>query len=203
MAGLRRGRAQRGAVPPLFLLWLDAHPDANTEQTSPTGNAHGMVLRGLLGEGPFALDEPLDAARVVLAGARAFDRGELAFLETHPEITVWNVERLRGDGWHAPLRDLLRRVGRERGRLYVSLDLDVIDPQDAPGVVAPVPGGALPDSVFDLLAAVRRSAAFAGGDVVEMYPPADDGRTAALAAGAVEILAGEVTRAAAAPATAA
>jgi len=170
------------------LLWLDAHPDVNTPETSPTGNAHGMVLRGLLGEGPFAIDDPLPRERVVLAGVRAFDPGELAFLEAAPRLTVWDVEYLRGDGWRAPLGELLQRVARDSCRLYVSVDLDVFDPAIAPGVVAPAPHGALAEPVLDLLRPIGRSGRLAGADVVEPPPPSDDGPTAALAARIVEVL---------------
>ena len=177
------------AGPPLFLLWLDAHPDVNTAATSPSGNLHGMVLSGLLGEGPLAVDEPLPAERAVLAGVRAFDPGEPAFLQARPQLAVWDVEDLRGDGWRTSLDALLRRVTAQGARLYVSVDLDVFDPTVAPGVVAPAPGGALAEPVVELLRCVRRSGRLAGADVVELYPPLDHGSTAALAARVVEALA--------------
>jgi arginase len=187
-AAAEAARAGNGPRPPLFLLWLDAHPDVNTEATSRTGNPHGMVLSGLLGEGPYAIEAPLPPERVVLAGVRTFDPGEITFLQEHPEIGLWDVECLRGDGWQAPLRDLLRRVSRESGKLYVSVDMDVFDPSVAPGVATPAPNGALAEPVLDLLRAIRAAGALAGADVTELYPPADNGRTAALAASVVEAL---------------
>jgi arginase len=190
IAGVHDGlRARCGRDVPLFVLWLDAHPDVNTAATSPSGNLHGMVLSGLLGEGPLAVDEPLPPERVVLAGARSFDPGEPAFLQARPQISMWDVGHLRGDGWRAPLDALLRRVAARGGRLYVSVDLDVFDPAVAPGVVAPAPGGALAEPVVELLRAARRSGRLAGADVVELYPPLDHGPTAALAARVVEALA--------------
>jgi arginase len=186
-AGLRR--RHRAAPPPLFLLWLDAHPDVNTEHTSPSGHLHGMVLAGLLGAGPLAVAQPLPAGRVTLAGVRACDPGETAFLAARPELARWDVETLRGEGWRPRLEALLDRVRRAGGRLYVSLDLDVFDPALAPGVAVPAPHGAFPEPVLALLRRVRASGLLAGADVVEHYPPADRERqTARLAARALSAL---------------
>jgi arginase len=187
-SGLER-RARRGAPAPLYLLWLDAHPDVNTAETSPTGHLHGMVLSGLLGEGPLAAAAPLPVERVTLAGVRALDPGEGAFLAARPGLARWDVATLQGDGWMAPLDALLERVRRAGGRLYVSLDLDVFDPEVAPGVAVPVAGGALSDPVLALLRRVRASGLLAAADVVELYPPADRERqTARLAARALSAL---------------
>ena len=187
-SGLAR-RARRGPPAPLFVLWLDAHPDVNTAETSPTGHLHGMVLSGLLGAGPLATADALSPERVTLAGVRSVDPGEADFLARRPGIARWDVETLQGDGWMAPLEALLDRVRRAGGRLYVSLDLDVFDPQAAPGVAVPVGGGALPDPVLGLLRRIRASGLLAGADVVELYPPADRERqTARLAARALAAL---------------
>jgi arginase len=182
-------RALHGRSVPLFILWLDAHPDVNTPETSPSGNLHGMALSGLLGRGPLSIRRPLRPDRVVIAGARTFDPGELAFLRARPGIELWDVATLRGDRWRHKADALLDRVRRARGRLYVSLDLDVLDPSYAPGVVVPEKHGALPSPLLALLRHLGESGLLAGADVVELYPPSDpDGRTAALAAQAVRAL---------------
>jgi arginase len=188
--GVRDGlRLRYGRDVPLFVLWLDAHPDVNTPETSPTGNLHGMVLSGLLGAGPLAVEEPLPAERVVLAGVRQFDPGELAFLQARPEIELWDVETLRGDGWVPAAEALLARVADAGGRLYASLDLDVIDPAYAPGVAVPERHGAHPASIMRLLRRLRESGLLAGADVVELNPPADEqARTAQLAVEALQAL---------------
>ena len=190
VVGVRRGlRRLHHKEIPLFLLWLDAHPDANTPETSPSGNLHGMALAGLLGCGPLAIEQPLPTDRVVVAAARTFDPGERAFLRAHPEIELWDVATLRGRRWRSHADALLERVRRARGRLYVSLDLDVLDPHSAPGVAVPEPHGALPTPLLALLDYLTASGLVAGADVVELYPPADvEGRTAALAAQAVRAL---------------
>jgi arginase len=150
-----------------------------------------MVVAGLLGAGPLAVAEPLPPERVVMAGVRDLDPGEVAFLAARPGLARWDVETLRGDGWVAPLEGLLDRVRRAGGRLYVSLDLDVFDPGVAPGVAVPVPHGALPDPVLALLRRVRASGLLAGADVVELCPPADlERQTSRLAARAVAALGG-------------
>ena len=192
VVGVRRGLRRRyGYDVPLYLLWLDAHPDVNTPETSPSGNLHGMVLAGLLGAGPLALDTPLPAERVVLAGVRDLDPGERAFLAARPAIRRWDVAALRGGAWQPLLAALLQEIERRDGRLYVSLDLDVLDPAYAPGVAVPVAGGAAPSDVLALLRRVTASGLLAGADVVELHPAADrDGRTAALAARALSVLAG-------------
>ena len=190
IAGVREGVARREGRPvPLFVLWLDAHADVNTDETSPTGHLHGMALAGVLGAGPLALAEPLPAEQVALAGVRALDPGELAFLQARPELAMWDVQALRGRGWMGPAAALLRRVAAAGGRLYVSVDLDVLDPAVAPGVAVPERHGARPAPVLALLRRLRGSGLLAGADVVELYPPADaDDRTARLAARALEAL---------------
>ncbi|MBI3974500.1 MAG: arginase family protein [Chloroflexi bacterium] len=190
IVGVRDGlRRRRGRDVPLFLLWLDAHPDVNTAETSPTGNLHGMVLSGLLGQGPLALASPLPPDRIVLAGVRSFDPGEFAFLQARPEMACWDVRALRTHEWSKRAGELLARVEGAGGRLYVSLDLDVVDPTYAPGVAVPVRHGARPDSLFELLRRLRASGFFVGADVVELYPPADrDSRTARLAVQALGAL---------------
>ena len=184
-----RLRALPGRSVPLFLLWLDAHPDVNTPETSPSGNLHGMALAGLLGRGPLSIKSPLRPDRVVIGGARTFDPGELAFLCARPEIELWDVATLRGGRWRRTADALLDRVRRAQGRLYVSLDLDVLDPCHAPGVFVPEKHGALPAPLLALLQHLGASGLLAGADVVELYPPSDpDGQTAALAAQAVRAL---------------
>ena len=188
--GAREGlRRRQGRDIPLFVLWLDAHADANTEVTSPTGNLHGMALAGALGVGPLALAEPLAPGRLALAGIRALDPGEVRFIASRPELMVWEAGALRGAAWAKPADALLARVAAAGGRLYLSLDLDVFDPGSAPGVAVPERGGARPEPVLALLERLRASGLLAGADVVELYPSADrEEQTARLAARALAAL---------------
>jgi arginase len=190
--GVRDGlRVRHGQAIPLFVLWLDAHPDVNTAETSPTGHLHGMVLSGLLGVGPLAVDEPLPPDQIALAGVRSFDPGELAFLQKQAGLTIWDVSVLRrpGHSWRNLAGHLLERVADRGGRLYVSLDLDVLDPHDAPGVAVPERNGAHARQLLALLEYLRGSGRLAGADVVELFPPNDqDERTVRIAAAAVRAL---------------
>lgn len=101
----------------LTVVWCDAHPDLNSPDTSPSGFIHGMVLRTLLGDGPAALvpAEPLKPEQVVLAGVRATDPAEDAFLVS---------SRIRRVG----VADLAT-LATLRGPVYIHIDLDVLDPQ--------------------------------------------------------------------------
>ena len=149
----------------LAVLWLDAHADLNTPATSPSGHFHGMVLRTLLGDGPAALvagiDRPLVPAQVWLAGARDLDPPETAYVNATPIRTVGldafrdPVEFARG----------IRRAGFER--VYLHLDLDVIDPADFGSSLMPTPGGPSLDDVEALICQVTELCQVVGFSVVE------------------------------------
>ncbi|RSM36963.1 arginase family protein [Amycolatopsis balhimycina DSM 5908] len=110
--------------PGLGVVWFDAHPDLNTPDSSPSGAFHGMVLRSLFGEGDpeFAADPALTPGNVALAGARVFDPAEQAAVDGG--LVVTPVEALTGVE-----------------KLYVHVDLDVLDPSEFPGLNYPEPGG--------------------------------------------------------------
>lgn len=140
LAGLRRAAGEPGGV-----IWIDAHGDLNTPGTSPSGNVHGMPLAaalGLAGEGfshP-ALELPaVDPGRVVLLGVRSLDPAERVLIrETGIRaITMTEIDRIGIE------RAVLEAIDRASGPgfVHVSLDLDAIDPEVAPGVGTPVQGG--------------------------------------------------------------
>jgi len=122
----------------LAVVWLDAHPDLNTPESSPSGHVHGMPLRILLGEGDAAftafVERPLRPDQLLLAGMRAPDPPERALVE---------ARRIRGLSTESLLEDpgeLLRWVrGTGLGRVYVHLDLDVCDPREVSTVACPTP----------------------------------------------------------------
>ena len=140
LAGLRRAAGEPGGV-----IWIDAHGDLNTPGTSPTGNVHGMPLAaalGLAGEGFLhpALELPaVDPGRVVLLGVRSLDPAERVLIrETGIRaITMTEIDRIGIE------RAVLEAIDRASGPgfVHVSLDLDAIDPEVAPGVGTPVQGG--------------------------------------------------------------
>ena len=131
----------------LFVLWLDAHADFNTPDTSPSGNMHGMPLAALCGEpgleGVFAGDVAgprVSPDHVHLFGIRSVDRGERALLNRRG-VDVVDMRHIDEWGVAVPLRRILDRVRAAGGWLHVSLDVDFLDPSLAPGVGTTVPGG--------------------------------------------------------------
>ena len=140
LAGLRAAAGEPGGV-----IWIDAHGDLNTPGTSPTGNVHGMPLAaalGLAGEGfsHEGLTLPaVDPRRVVLLGVRSLDPAERALIrETGIRaITMTEIDRIGIE------RAVLEAIDRASGPgfVHVSLDLDALDPEVAPGVGTPVKGG--------------------------------------------------------------
>ena len=154
------------------LLWIDAHGDLNRPETSPSGNVHGMVLAALLGlAGPGFESEswPLPAAaRVALVGVRSLDDGERELLGKLDArvFTMSDVDRL---GMEPVIREALAHV-RDGGSVHVSLDMDVLDPEVAPGVGTPVRGGFSYREAHLALELVAESGLLGSLDVVEVNP---------------------------------
>jgi arginase len=127
------------------VLWLDAHGDLNTPETTPSGNVHGMPLAAALGAcgGQFArrgLRLPaVDPERVVLVGVRSLDPGEQALVR-ELGVAVYTISDLDRRGVEPVIAEALERVSGG-AFVHVSVDLDVVDPEVAPGVGDPVRGG--------------------------------------------------------------
>jgi len=130
----------RGAV-----IWLDAHGDLNTPATTPSGNVHGMPLAAALGRAGPGFETPVwslpavEAERTVLIGTRSLDPGERE-LARELGLSVFTMSEVDRRGMEAVCRDALERV-RGAAFVHLSLDLDVVDPDVAPGVGTPVRGG--------------------------------------------------------------
>ena len=140
LAGLRAAAGQPGGV-----IWIDAHGDLNTPDSSPSGNVHGMPLAAALGVAGdrFAHDglalPAVDVDRVVLVGVRSLDPAERALIRERGirAITMTEIDRI---GIEAAMREAIDRASGP-GFVHVSLDLDALDPEIAPGVGTPVKGG--------------------------------------------------------------
>lgn len=173
------------------VLWVDAHGDVNTPATSPSGNIHGMPLATLLGDGapelvnlgrPGPKVQPED---VVLIGVRDLDRGEKAYLRERG-IGVYTMRAIDERGMAAVAQEALQHLAH-LDRLHVSLDLDSLDPQEAPGVGTPVPGGLTYREAHLLMEILADSRRVTSVDVVEVNPILDvENKTARMA---VELLA--------------
>ena len=141
-AGSVAGSAQVGRV---GLLWLDAHADCNTPETSPSGNAHGMPLAALLGLGSFhgrdwGCTDVVEPKKTALVGLRDVDHHEGEEIAAS-DITTFTMSDIDRDGIAAVCRQALDVVTTDVDVLHVSLDLDLLDPLEAPGVGTPVRGG--------------------------------------------------------------
>lgn len=170
----------------LFVLWLDAHADFNTPETSPSGNMHGMPLAALCGEPGFeelfgpAPRTVLAPGNVHLFGLRSIDAGERALVAAR-RIDVTDMRAIDEFGVVAPLRRILERVAAADGVLHLSLDVDFLDPALAPGVGTTVPGGATFREAHLIMEMLHDSGLVASLDVVELNPFLDErGRSARL-----------------------
>lgn len=160
------------------LIWIDAHLDMHIPETSPSGALHGMPLACLLGQGdPRLACDPaaLDGLRVTVMGVRSCESEEMA-LARELRVQVITMDDLAG----LDLRDALLQAAGD-GRFGITLDLDAIDPLDAPGVGTPVPGGIRGASLLNALGPLLASPRCIGLEIAEFNPIRDtDNRTAAL-----------------------
>jgi arginase len=175
------GSAGTGGV-----LWLDAHGDLNRPETSPTGNVHGMVLAAALGlAGPGFASEiwpvpMVDPSRVALVGVRSLDVAERELLKElgAAVFTMSDIDRV---GVETAVRKSLEQVAGA-GFVHVSLDMDVLDPDVAPGVGTPVRGGLSYREAHLALELVAESGLAGSLEVVEVNPILDrENETAKLA----------------------
>ncbi len=166
------------------VLWLDAHGDLNRPETSPSGNVHGMPLAAALGlAGPeFESDEyPLPAVdRVALVGVRSLDPGERDLL-AELDACIFTMSDLDRKGVEPAMREALEHVSGD-GFVHVSLDMDVLDPDVAPGVGTPVRGGLSYREAHLALELVAEAGVLSSLEVVEVNPILDrENETAKLA----------------------
>jgi arginase len=147
------------------VVWLDAHPDLNTPESSPSGAFTGMVLRTLLGDGPELLVPavPLDPAKVILAGARAFDPGEDEYIAAHDVVTL-AVDAISGEQLVAAVE------ATGAASVYVHIDLDVLDSEDISGLGYPEPFGVRAGDLVDALKILLARFPLAGAGITEFAP---------------------------------
>lgn len=172
LVGMAKARGGAGGV-----VWVDAHGDVNTPQTSPSGNVHGMVLAAALG---LAGDEfaregwqlpAADQGKVALVGVRSLDDGERELLQRigAKVFTMSDIDRI---GVEPCMREALAHAAGG-AFLHVSLDLDVVDPEYAPGVGTPVRGGLSYREAHLAMEIVAESGKVDSMDVVEVNPILD------------------------------
>lgn len=160
------------------VVWVDAHADMNTPESSPSGNIHGMPLAALLGHGPAALTNlagegpALDPRDVVVIGARAIDITEVPLVK-ETGIRVYTMSELDRRGTNVCVEEALEHISRDTAGIHVSFDLDGVDPNDAPGVGTPVPGGLSLRESHLICETAASSGKLIGMELVELNPTLD------------------------------
>lgn len=160
---------------PIGLIWIDAHMDSHTPQTSRSGAIHGMPLACLLGQGDPRLTRvgdplaKLQPAHVAVIGVRSFEPEEQQLL-ANLGVTVFSVREIRRDGLDTVMRAALHIVRKAPGGYGISIDLDAIDPVDAPGVGSPEPGGIPAQALLNSLALTHHDPALLGVEIAELNP---------------------------------
>jgi arginase len=165
--------------PDARVLWLDAHGDYNTPDSSDSGYLGGMCLAGACGEWDAGLGETIAAERLVLAGVRDLDEGERELLE-RSAVTVIGasvVETL------VAVKNAL-----DGAPVFIHLDLDVIDPEEFPATAFPAPGGLSSDKLYDLMEAVAADSEVVGLEVTAFEAPDDADELADAAETAMRVL---------------
>jgi len=162
---------------PVGVLWIDAHGDFNTPESSPSGNLHGMPLAALMGLGAADLvnlgrpGPKLTATDVILIGIRDLDREERRLLQ-ESRVGIYTMREIDELGMAAVVREALQRLNHHT-RLHISLDMDSLDPKDAPGVGTPVPGGLTYREAHLLMELLADDGRVSSIDVVEINPILD------------------------------
>ena len=170
------------------IIWIDAHTDINTPDTSPSGNVHGMPLAALLGLGlePLAnlygFSPKIAPENTVLVGIRDIDAAERANIRRAGIAEVYTMRDIDERGMRTVMEEALRAAGRGTAGYHVSLDMDWIDPEDAPGVGTPVRGGATYREAHLAMEIIADHGRLLSFEMVEVNPVIDEhNRTADLA----------------------
>lgn len=171
----------------IALIWIDAHPDTNTEKTTLTGNIHGMPLAVLLGEGNCKLTHflniypKLNPANVVIIGAKDIDEGEMEIIRKY-KLLMFTVDDIEEQGIHQVVQKTLKKILKKVKHLHISIDLDAIDIKDAPGVGMQNYGGLTYREISYLARKIGEINISKSIDVVELNPTRDlENKTAKLA----------------------
>ena len=160
------------------LIWIDAHADMNTPQTTPSGNIHGMSLAINFGDGDerfLSVGSPgpkVNPKHVALVGARDLDFGEVQALKTKG-IGVFTMRNIDEQGITTVMEQAIQIASKAQGGIYVSFDMDSLDPVIAPGTGTPVPGGLTYREAHLAMEMLHDSGCVTGLDIVETNPALD------------------------------
>jgi len=166
-------------------LWLDAHGDMNTPESSPSGNVHGMPLAAIMGYGADELvmlggfKPKAEPGNIVIVGARDLDAQERKIVKKSG-IHVFTMRDIDERGMREVMSDALKYAMDDTDGVAVSLDMDFVDPSDAPGVGTPVRGGVTYREAHLAMEMIADSEAMASLEVVEINPVIDEHNRTAL-----------------------
>ncbi len=182
VSGVARSAAE--ADRPLFVLWLDAHPDLHTPGSTASGNLHGTPVAYFIGRPGFEafppLTHPVDPQNICMMGIRSVDPAEAKKIDKLG-ICVHDMRAIDERGVAAPLREFIDKVVAANGMLHVSFDVDFLDPTIAPAVGTTVPGGCTFREAHLIMEMLHDSGLVTSLDLVELNPFLDErGRTARL-----------------------
>lgn len=164
----------------LCVLWIDAHGDINTYKTTGSRNMHGMPLAALMGEGDerlvnlFYEGTKIKYENVVMIGCRDLDAGEEELIENRG-LTVQRMIEIREKGLEESIKEVINKIENQGiENIHISLDIDSIDPQYAPGTGTDVNKGFTPDELKSYLSAIISTGKLRSMGLVELNPLLDD-----------------------------
>ncbi|MBZ5577558.1 MAG: arginase [Acidobacteriia bacterium] len=161
------------------IIWLDAHADMNTPDTSPSGNVHGMPLACIVGMGPRELTHlsgqapMVDPRNAVIVGLRDVDQMEKPHVRDSG-VRAFTMRHLDERGLRSVMEEAIRLASDRTAGIHVSLDMDFVDPQDAPGVGTPVRGGVTYREAHLAMEMICDSGQMVSMEVVEVNPVIDE-----------------------------
>lgn len=163
----------------LGVIWIDAHADMNTEETTPSGNIHGMPLAASMGIGNemlvnfFGFAPKVDPKNVALIGVRSIDKYERLTIQNYsPSVyTMTDIDKL---GIHRIISRVLKQFNEKVDHIHVSFDLDSVDPSVAPGVGTPIPGGLSYRETHLLMEAIADCGCISSLEITEVNPILDN-----------------------------
>jgi len=178
LAGIHNGLAGSGEEENFGVIWLDAHGDFNTPEISPSGNIHGMSLAFAAGQGTKWFPAPwpkrsVDPKRITIVGARQLDPKEQNNLRK-TGVKVLSMADIDRSGMKSIMTEAIETTSDGgRNQIHVSLDMDLVDPSDAPGVGTPVRGGTTYREAHLAMEMIYESRLMRSLEVVEVNPILD------------------------------
>lgn len=163
---------------PIGLLWIDAHIDGHTPETTPSGAIHGMPVAALLGHGHQKLvrllqpTTKIDPKHLVLIGIRSCEAEEEALAKALG-VRIYYMNEVHQRGLKVVMKEALHQIKQQTLGYGITIDLDAIDPRDAPGVGSPVEGGIFAEDLQAALALVKGDEALFGLEIAEFNPHRD------------------------------